>query len=115
MPYYVQGQSYHFKALLLSLPTAPIEFTMVVKEVKLMAENKGIRIHKYQDDCLVRTTSHQTCLHHTQTLVALCQELGWRVNNEKSELEPKQSFDFVGYQYASERVRLDPSWNVGRP
>ena len=27
-------------------------------------------------DWLVRATSHQTCLQHTQTLVALCQELG---------------------------------------
>ena len=27
------------------------------------------------------------------------QELGWLVNLEKSELEPKQIFDFVGYQF----------------
>ena len=28
-----------------------------------------------------------------------CQQLGWLVNLEKSELEPKQDFDFVGYQF----------------
>ena len=33
---------------------------------------------------------------YTQILVALCQELDWVVNMEKSELEPKQIFDFVG-------------------
>ena len=49
------------------------------KEVKLMALQKGIRIHQYLDDWLVRATSHQTCLLHTQTLVALCQELGWTI------------------------------------
>ena len=27
------------------------------------------------------------------------QELGWLVNLEKSELEPKKVFDFVGYQF----------------
>ena len=32
---------------------------------------EGTRIHQYLDDWLVRATSHQTCLQHTQTLVAL--------------------------------------------
>ena len=35
--FHVQGQSYHFKALPFGLPTAPIEFTVVAKEVKLIA------------------------------------------------------------------------------
>ena len=29
----------------------------------------------------------------------MCQQLGWLVNLEKSELEPKQDFNFVGYQF----------------
>ena len=29
----------------------------------------------------------------------MCQELGWLVYLEKSELDPKQVFDFVGYQF----------------
>ena len=100
-----------------------MEFTMVVKEVKLMTKNKGIRIHQYLDDWLVRATSHQTCLQNTQTLVYLCHYVrnsrggvggggggggggwgggvGWGVgggivNMEESELEPKQIFYFVG-------------------
>ena len=64
-----------------------------------MAIHKGIRIHQYLDDWLVRATSHQDCLRHTRTLVKMCQDLGWIVNVEKSELEPKQVFDFVGYQF----------------
>ena len=54
------------------------------QEVKLMALQKGIRINQYLDDWLVRATSHQTCLQHTQTLIALCRGLGWLVNEEKS-------------------------------
>ena len=34
----------------------------------------------------------------TQSLLALCHQLGWVVNLQKSELEPKQIFEFVGYQ-----------------
>ena len=42
--FHVQGQTYQFKALRFGLSTAPLEFTVVVKEVKLMAIHKGIRI-----------------------------------------------------------------------
>ena len=97
--FHVQGQTYQFKALPFGLSTAPLEFTVVTKEVKLMALQQGIRIHQYQDDWLVRANSYQLCLHHTKVLVVLCQKLGWIVNMEKSELEPKQVFDFVGYQF----------------
>ena len=54
--FHVQGQTYQFKALPFGLATAPLEFTVVVKEVKLMALHKGIRIHQYLDDWLVRAT-----------------------------------------------------------
>ena len=101
---------YQFKALPFGLSTAPLEFTVIVKEVKLMAIHKGIRIHQYLDDWLVRATSHQDCLQHTRTMVKMCQDLGWMVNVEKSQLEPKQVFDFVGYQFdlRSDRVRPTP-------
>ena len=59
------------------------------KEVKLMAIHKGIRIHQYLVDWLVRGESW----------CKICQELGWLVNLEKLELEPKQIFDFVGYKF----------------
>ena len=81
--FHVQGQTYQFKALPFGLSTAPMEFTVIAKEVKLMAISKGIRIHQYLDDWLVRASSHPLCLQHTQKLVQICQELGWLVNVEK--------------------------------
>ena len=108
--FHVQGWTYQFKALHFGLSTAPMEFTVLAKEVKLMAIRKGIRIHQYLDDWLVRARSQETCLQHTQILVKMCQDLGWLVNLEKSELEPKQVFDFVGYRFdvRSGRVRPTP-------
>ena len=108
--FHVQGRTYQFKALPFDLSTAPMEFTVLVKEVKLMAIRTGIRIHQYLDDWLVRARSQETCLRHTQILVKMCQDLGWLVNLEKSELEPKQVFNFVGYQFdlRSGRVRTTP-------
>ena len=109
MRFHLQGWSCEFKALPFGLSTAPMEFTVVAKEVKLMALQRGIRTHQYLDDWLVRATSHQTCLQYTQTLVALCQELGWLVNKEKSELDPKQVFNFVGYQFDLREGKVRPT------
>ena len=78
--FHIHGQSFQFKALPFGMSTAPMEFMVVVKEVKFLALQMGIRIHQYLDDWLVKPRSHQTCLQHTQT--ALCQELGWLVNKE---------------------------------
>ena len=97
--FHIQGRAYQFKALPFGLSTAPMEFTVIPKEVKLMAIHKNLRIHQYLDDWLVRARSHQACLQHTQELVKMCQQLGWLVNLEKLQLEPKQDFDFVGYQF----------------
>ena len=97
--FHFQNQSYQFRALPFGLSTTPMEFTGVVKEVKLMAQSQGIRIHQYLDDWLIRAPTKESCHQGTQSLLALCQELGWMVNMQKSELEPQQVFDFVGYQY----------------
>ena len=106
----VQGRTYQFKAMPFGLSTAPMEFTVLAKEVKLMAIHRGIRAHQYLDDWLVRARSQHIYLQHPQILVKMCQDLGWLVNLEKSELEPKQVFDFVGYQFdlRSGRVRPTP-------
>ena len=115
MCFHLQGRSYQFKALPFGLSTSPMEFTVVAKEVKLMALQKGIRIHQYLDDWLVRASTHATCLQHTQTLVILCQELGWLVNKEKSELVPKQIFNLVGYQFDLKEGRVRPTeerWQI---
>ena len=85
--FHIQGWTYQFKALPFSLSTAPMESTVLVKEVKLMAIQTGIKIHQYLKDWLVRARSHRACLQHTQELGKMCQELGWLVNLEKSGLQ----------------------------
>ena len=46
----VQGKTYRFKTLLFGLSTAPMEFTVITKEVKLMVIHKDIRIYQHLDD-----------------------------------------------------------------
>ena len=54
-----------FKALPFGLSTAPMDLAIVTKEVKLMALQRGIRIHQYLDNRVVPARSHQSCPQHT--------------------------------------------------
>ena len=67
--FHIQGRAYKFKALPFSWSTAPLEFTVIPKQVKLIAIYKNLRSHQYLGDWLVRARSHQACLQHTQELV----------------------------------------------
>ena len=107
--FFLNSKAYQFTALPFGLATAPLEFTRVVKEVKLMAQARGIRIHQYLDDWLLRAPDPETCLLHAQTLLALCRKLGWVVNMKKSELVPQQIFNFVGYRFDLRTGRVLPT------
>ena len=78
---------------------SPQVFTMIVKEVKLMALSRGLRLQQYLDDWLIRSQTPEEAQVNTQTVVDLTQSLGWIINQEKSELKPTQVFSFVGYEY----------------
>ena len=83
-----RSQVFQFSSLPFGLATAPQVFTMIVKEVKLMALTRGLRLHQYLDDWLIRSQSQEEA-----------QSLGWMINQEKSELKPTQVFLFMGYEY----------------
>ena len=100
-----RSQVFQFTSLPFGLATAPQVFTMIVKEVKLMALSRGIRLHQYRDDWLIRAQSQEEAQVNTQTVVELTQSLGWIINQEKSELKPTQVFSFVGYHLDSALVK----------
>ena len=81
------------------LATAPLEFTRIVQEVKLVLQSRGIRVHQYLDDWLLRANTRHQCLVQTKELIQVVQDLGFVINLEKSELEPTQKIDFLGYHF----------------
>ena len=107
--FHVGGCSFQFRVLPFGIATAPLEFTRITKEVKLRLQSKGIRIHQYLEDWLLRALSQQICLEQSQQLVAFVQELGWVINFKKSELIPTQKFDFLGYRFDLNRGEVSPT------
>ena len=104
-----KGVSYQFTSLPFGLATAPLTFTNVVKEVRLLALQRGIRIHQYLDDWLVRAPSKEECQKQTQKLLNLIRDLGFIVNFKKSELVPSQRFDFLGYHFLLDLGLVKPT------
>ena len=68
-----KAQVFQFTSLPFGLATAPQVFTMIVKEVKLMALSRGLRIHQYLDDWLIRSQSQEEAQVNTQAVVELTQ------------------------------------------
>ena len=94
-----RSQVFQFTSLPFGPATGPQVFTVIVKEVKLMALSRGLRLYQYLDDWLIRSQSQEEAQVNTQAVVDLTQSLGWIINQEKSELKPTQVFSFVGYEY----------------
>ena len=82
---------------------------MIVKEVKLIALSKRLRLHQYLDDWLIRSQSQEEAQVNAQAVVHLTQSLGWIINQEKSELKPSQVFLFVGYEYHLDSALVRPT------
>ena len=68
-------------------PQPPQVVTMIVKEVKLVALTRGIRLHQYLDDWLIRAQSQEEAQVNTQTVVDLTQPQ--MVDNKSGEVRTK--------------------------
>ena len=93
-----KSQVFQFTSLPFGLAMAPQVLTMIVKEVKLMALTRGIRLHQYLEAQV-----------NTRTVIDLTPSLGWIINQEKSELKPTQVFSFVGYEYHLDSALVKPN------
>ena len=74
-----------------------------------MALSRGLRLHQYLDDWLIKSQPREEAQVNTQAVVDLTQFLGWFINQEKSELKPTQVFSFVGYEYHLDVALVKPT------
>ena len=110
-----RSQVFQFTSLPFGLATAPQVFTMIVKEVKLMALSRGLEVYTspipglISNNWVIRSQSQEEAQVNTQAVVDLTQSLGWIINQEKSELKPTQVFSFVGYEYHLDSAVVKPT------
>ena len=95
----VGNQVWQFQAMPFGLNLAPRAFTQLLTPVAAALRAQGIKIHRYLDDWLIRSPSIQAAQAHTQQVLNLFQRLGLLVRLEKSDLEPKATFVFLGLHF----------------
>ena len=104
------GMTYQFRSLPFGLAPAPWLFTKVVRELCCVVRAEGIRLRAYLDDWLLLASSEKLCLQHLQRVLSLCHELGFILNEEKSELSPKQVFTYLGMSFNTTAWTVSPSY-----
>ena len=104
----IAGTVYQFRVLPFGLSTAPREFTKTLAPVVHLLRSQGIQVHAYLDDWIIRATSKEQSLNHTQHVLQLLQSLGWTINWAKSMLQPSRILDFLGLHFNLEQALISP-------
>ena len=104
----VAGIVYQFRVLPFGLSTAPREFTKTLAPVIQLLRSQGIQVHAYLDDWIIRATSREQSLEHTQHIIQLLQSLGWTINWDRSMLQPSRILDFLGLNFNLEQALISP-------
>ena len=69
----VAGIVYQFRVLPFGVSTAPREFTKTLAPVVQLLRSQGIHVHAYLDDWIIRASSRERSLEHTQHIIQLLQ------------------------------------------
>ena len=94
-----EGRTYQYRVLPFGMKPSPYVFTKVVGEMKAMLHKEALQLFMFLDDWLGQTSTREIGLEQVKRVTGLCQELGLLINTEKSELAPKQQFDFIGMHF----------------
>ena len=100
------SQRYEFTCLPFGYSLAPRVFTKVFKPIISHLRLPGLRIIIFLDDILLVASSKQKCLDQLQFLRQLITDLGFIVNDKKSQLEPSTKLTFLGFIIDSLDMKL---------
>lgn len=85
-----KGKMMQFQTTAFGLAIAPRVFTNLLRTPIALLRRMCIRLIVYMDDILIMNQSYQGVQSDLQTVVAMMEGLGFLINKEKSELQPKQ-------------------------
>ena len=86
------------------LSSAPRVFTKLLKPVVGFLRCQGIRLVIFLDDMLVLTQSKEDLVPQMDQIAQLFNLLGFLINHEKSQLNPTQQIQFLGFLIDSQNL-----------
>ena len=100
---------YMFTCLPFGLSSAPWLFTKTLRPIFSKFHEMGYQGFGYIDDSFIISDSYDDCKQAVTVLSDLFTELGFRVNTDKSILEPTKKLTFLGYVLNSEDMSMSPT------
>lgn len=101
-----QGIMYEFTCLPFGLNTAPYVFTKIMKPVVYHLRSLGLLSVVYLDDFLCLADSYENCLKNVSTTKKFLECLGFIININKSNLEPSQTCQYLGFVLDSAKFSI---------
>ena len=95
------NKSYAFNVLPFGLSSAPYVFTKIMKPAMAHLRRLGFLSVVYLDDWAIIGNTKHANQKNIDTTIKLLENLGFIINFEKSQLEPKQSIKFLGFVFNS--------------
>ena len=101
-----KDQMYQFNCLPFGLSSAPWVFTKNTWPVVAAQQEIGLRLIIYIDDIIVMVVTESLLKDHVAVVVYLLENLGFVINHPKSELDPSQEIEFLGFTVNSKTMEL---------
>jgi ribonuclease HI len=93
-----KGTRYAWHRLPFGLASSPRVFTKVMKPIIAHLRQRGIKLTIYMDDLLCWHKNIQKLKEQLSIIIQCLQDLGFQINFGKSDLEPSQVMDFLGFK-----------------
>lgn len=94
-----QFTTYEFQCLPFGLCIAPFIFTKLFKLILSLLRCYNISCINYLDDLLIIAQTKEQCKRDVMKTGNLLANLGFLINNDKSQLGPAQTCTFLGFVY----------------
>ena len=101
------GEYFEFTCLAFGLNVAPYVFTKILKLVAAYLRKRGVRSVFYLDDMLIIGKSYEECAKNVEETRKLVQELGFIINEQKSQIIPTQRFRVLGFIFDLLRMSIE--------
>jgi hypothetical protein len=101
-----KNQTYQFNCLPFRFSSAPWVFTKTTRPVVAILREMGLCMIIYIDDTFVMPETETLLKDHITAVIYLLENLGFVINHPKSELNPTEEMEFIGFTVNSTRMEL---------
>lgn len=100
------SELWQFVGLPMGISCAPRIFTKLIAPIFAFVRRQGGQCFPYLDDSFIFGFSFEECENTTKLLAEVFKQLGFTVNESKSELVPSQTLTFLGFNIDSTSMKV---------